>query len=335
MTDALFGGLILQPESALWVALMLCAMFVLDAILGEPKRWHPLVGFGHWARWLEARLNDPLASDAQQLIRGCLAWLIAVSVPLAMVLLAVALLPVFLQTLAVAVIAYFAIAARSLREHALAVAHTLPVGASEADEQESQGQLQAARKACGKLVSRDMAAAEVQDIASATVESVLENANDAVIAPLFWFMLAGLPGLLLFRLGNTLDAMWGYRNQTFLFFGRCAARVDDVLAYLPARLSVLLFALNRRAAWAVARRDGPQWYSPNSGPVMAAGAGALGLRLGGPASYHGVLKQRPFLGEGRAPARQDIFTALKLVYRSYLLLLLASLFVGVITSALT
>jgi adenosylcobinamide-phosphate synthase len=127
----------------------------------------------------------------------------------------------------------------------------------------------------------------------------------------------------LFRLANTLDAMWGYRNARFNLFGRVAARVDDVLNYVPARLTALSYVLlaqrGRLRAWRCWRAQAPAWSSPNAGPVMASGAGALGVRLGGAAVYDGVTEQRPPLGNGPDACADDILRAWRLVWRTTLL----------------
>ena len=135
---------------------------------------------------------------------------------------------------------------------------------------------------------------------------------------------------MLYRLANTLDALWGYRTPRYLHFGWAAARLDDGLNWLPARLTALSYALvgsQPALAWRCWREQAPFWKSPNAGPVMAAGAGALGLALGGPARYHGQWQQRPPLGEGLAPCAEDIGRAVKLVQRA-LWLWLAVIFIG-------
>ena len=188
------------------------------------------------------------------------------------------------------------------------------------------GDIAAARAKVGKIVSRDADGMDEGAVARATVESVLENGNDAVFAALFWFAIAGAPGVVLYRLSNTLDAMWGYRDARHLHFGWFAARLDDALNYVPARLTAIVYGVvgNFPRALACWRQQAPLWYSPNAGPVMAAGAGALGLKLGGDARYGGQWKRRPELGCGDAPRHADIGRALALVRRaSYLWVALA------------
>ena len=208
----------------------------------------------------------------------------------------------------------FTLGHRSLHEHATVVAEAL-----------NRGDNHSARKLAGRLVSRD-----TQEISAipATAESVLENGNDSTLGSLFWFVVAGAPGTLLYRLSNTLDAIWGYRNQRYGDFGWAAARLDDLLNYIPARLTALSYALLGDTAKALHcwRTQAKAWESPNAGPVMATGAGALGIRLGGPARYGGFWRNRPRLGLGRPPETVDIYRALALLRNSvglWLKLLLA------------
>jgi adenosylcobinamide-phosphate synthase len=290
------------------VAALLLAGVVLDTLLGETRRFHPLVGFGKLASSIERRLNGGKA----RLARGALGWMLAV---LPLTALAAWLCKESAAGLAIhAVLLYLCVGLRSLREHNLPIADAL-----------ASGDLPRARFLTSMIVSRDTANANEADLAKASAESLLENGNDAVFGTLFWFAVAGGPGAVLFRLANTLDAMWGYRNQRFLYFGRVAARIDDALNYLPARLTALSYVLlaptmsGKRCAWQCWRTQAPAWSSPNAGPVMSSGAGALCLTLGGAATYDGQVEQRPPLGAG-APARAaDIVRAWQLVQRTTVL----------------
>lgn len=297
---------------AVRAAVAMCAV-LLDMWLGEPRRAHPLIGFGRFAAMLERRLY------ADRRDAGVLAWTCAVLpwVALAGGVAALARLwSPWAEAAIGALLLYLAIGYRSLGEHARAVAAPLDAGA-----------LELARTAVGRMVSRDTAVLDPAQVAGATTESVLENGCDAVFGALFWFVALGAPGVVLYRLANTLDAMWGYRTPRLQRFGWAAARIDDVLNYLPARLTAATFALcgDTRRAWRCWRTQGPRWKSPNAGPVMAAGAGALGVQLGGPAPYHGTWTPRPPLGEGVAPDAGAIRRALRLLRDGVALWLLVML----------
>lgn len=281
----------------------------LDRVLGEPPRFHPLVGFGSLAHRIEQRLNRAPGSR----FMGLLAWSWAV---LPWVALAAALswgLVRYVSPWAAhaldAMWLALALGGRSLSEHAQRVADDL-----------ARGDLAAARQHVGWIVSRDTSQLDEAGVAKACIESTLENGNDAIFGALFWFALLGGPGVVLFRLANTLDAMWGYKTPRLLYFGWAAARIDDGLNWIPSRLTALTYALlgHTRNALSCWKTQAPTWDSPNAGPVMASGAGALGLQLGGAAIYHGQEEMRPPLGQGRAPCGADVAPACRLLTRGVL-----------------
>ncbi len=313
-----------------------CAL-LLDYFFGEPLRYHPLTAFGRLADWLEERLNEATASvrasvdielsseliseppldldskkhreaAAQNRLNGVLATLIC--------LLPAAWLSYYLSDIYLVgfvfevIIVYFAIGLSSLKQHAYDILNPLMTR-----------QFAQSRQALAKIVSRDTDQLDEQGICRATTESVLENGNDAVFGAIFWFLVAGVPGVVIYRLTNTLDAMWGYKNERFKSFGFFAARLDDVLNYIPARLTALTYALtgnwkNAMHCWAA---QGSLWDSPNAGVVMAAGAGALDVQLGGGDQYHGAYKDRPVLGCGQTVEPQHIQQACDLLDRSTIL----------------
>jgi adenosylcobinamide-phosphate synthase len=295
------------------MALAAVAGVVLDRLLGETSRWHPLAGFGRLADVIERAFNR----GAWRRASGVSAWVLAIAPWTALAAWGRGKGPVGL--LFDVALLYLALGGRSLAEHAERVFADLQAG-----------DLAAAREHVGWIVSRDTARLDEEGVAKACVESTLENGNDAVFGVLFWFALLGGAGAVLFRLSNTLDAMWGYKTGRFLRFGWAAARIDDLLNYVPARLTAASYALlgQTRAALSCWRKQAPAWESPNAGPVMSAGAGSLGLALGGPAIYHGQVEERPLLGEGRPARGGDIPRALSLVRRAIALWLAAFLAVG-------
>lgn len=287
------------------VFLLACAGLALDALLGEPRRAHPLAAFGRLADGIESRLNrDALGGGAGRRLLGALALLAAIGAPVAAAVAATAHAPAWAALSIHAAALYFALGARSLWQHVRPIAGALVAS-----------DLARARALGARIVTRDLREGSPAEVARAAVESTLENGNDAVFAALFWFALGGAPGVIAYRLANTLDAMWGYKTPRHLHFGWAAARLDDAMNFVPARLTALTYALlgETRLGLACWRSQGGAWESPNAGPVMAAGAGALGLELGGAARYHGNVEQRPRLGAGRAPEAADIERALGLV----------------------
>jgi adenosylcobinamide-phosphate synthase len=300
------------------IALLMVAGVALDLMLGEARRWHPLVGFGNLAIALERRLNR----GELRFWRGALAWVLAV-LPLT------ALAALLVSLLSHAVMLYFCLGLRSLRDHNLPIADAL-----------AQQDLPGARLLTARIVSRDTTSASEVELTKASAESLLENGNDAVFGTLFWFIVAGGPGAVLFRMANTLDAMWGYRTARLLQFGCAAARLDDALNYIPARLTALSYVLlapgleGKRRAWQCWRTQAPAWSSPNAGPVMSSGAGALGVQLGGAAIYDGEIEHRPPLGAGLPATGADIRRAWQLVVRTTTLWLIVAGVCGAITEYL-
>jgi adenosylcobinamide-phosphate synthase len=299
-------------------ALILSFSLLLDQLIGEPRRFHPLVGFGKCVNWVESVMNQGNFLR----IKGVLALLIAV-LPL-VVLALLSLLYIDLEWeiiwLLEIVVLYLAIGRKSLMQHAAAVMKPLQIN-----------DIETARKKLSYIVSRDTENLQQQGVVTATIESVVENSNDAIFSAVFWYMVAGVPGVLCYRLVNTLDAMWGYKNKRFIEFGWAAAKLDDVMNWIPARLTVLTFAIiglikNRgefKKVFNTAFEQGALCSSPNAGPVMAAGACSLNVKLGGDAIYHGQLIAKPELGYGETPQVKNIQQAMTLVNKSVVLWLFA------------
>ena len=289
----------------------LLAGYGADLAFGDPRRWHPVAGFGRLALALEH------AAYAPSRLRGAVVTAVLVAVPaLAVERLARGGLG---RSLVLAALTWVALGGRSLRLEALNV--------SDLVERE---QLDEARGALRALCGRDATELDGPGLCRAAVESVAENTSDAVVGALLWGALAGPAGVATYRTANTLDAMVGHRSERYLAFGWAAARLDDVMSWPAARLAAALACLTAplvggspREALAIARRDGPAHPSPNSGRVEAAFAGALGVSLGGPLAYGGHVESRPRLGDGRAPGVEDVHRAARL-----------SLAVGVAAAAL-
>lgn len=290
---------VLLPLSACVLALLL------DRLLGEPKR-HPLVAFGNAANWLETRLNNQMSKW-----RGLLAMLLVLVLPLLVIgLIQVKLTSAAFTFLFNVAILYFVIGWQSMKEHALAINDPL-----------NEGEMEQARSNLAMIVSRQTETLSEREVVGSTIESVLENGHDCLFASLFWYALLGPYGALLHRLVNTLDAMWGYKNSCFNQFGFSAARLDDALGYLPARLTALCYAFTgqTKLAFQAWRNQMGKHKSPNAGLVMATGAGALNIKIGGPATYDGIVQQKPYLGMGEFATVQAIPQAISLIEKSIIL----------------
>lgn len=275
-----------------------------DALLGDPRRGHPVALFGRAAQAVQGRAYADSRLRGVGYAAGCV---LAAAAPAAIAGRLTRGRP-RLRLAATAAAVWTVTGARSLMTEAERVAAAL-----EADD------LTAARAALPGLCGRDPGRLGASELARAVVESVAENTSDAVVAPLVWGVLAGLPGLTGYRAVNTLDAMVGYRSPRYERFGWGSARLDDVANWAPARLTGLLAAAfspvvggHPAEAWRVMRRCGAQHPSPNAGWCEAAFAGALGVRLGGTNAYAGETEHRPSLGQGRAPVPADIRRAVRL-----------------------
>jgi adenosylcobinamide-phosphate synthase len=300
----------------LYSAAALPAGFLLDRLLGDPHHFPHIVRLmGCLIAALEKRLRAALPADARGELWGGI-WLALImalvwtGVPLALLWLCYRLCaPVgfVLESLLI----YQLLAAKSLQDESMKVYRAL-----------AAGDVEAARRDVSMIVGRDTAKLDADGIARAAVETVAENASDGVAAPLFYIMLGGAPLGCLYKAVNTMDSMVGYKNDRYLCFGRAAARLDDALNLIPSRLCALLMiacakplGFDSAGALRVWRRDRRRHASPNSAQTEAACAGALGVRLAGPASYFGKTADKPYIGDDTRPIRaRDIRDANRLMY---------------------
>jgi adenosylcobinamide-phosphate synthase len=275
-----------------------------DGAFGDPRRGHPVAGFGQ----LAGRVERLVYRDAKLPGVAFTALLTGGAAGLGIVLERSTRDHPLLRTASTAAVTWAVLGGRSLAVQGAAIGREL-----------DGGEVTAARERLPHLCGRDPSRLDVEGLARAAVESVAENTSDAVVAPLLWGAVAGVPGLLAYRAVNTLDAMVGYRNARYRRFGWASARLDDVVNLLPARVAAALTVAGApvvggscRGAWQAWRQDAAAHPSPNAGRVEAAFAGALEVRLGGRTVYaHGV-EERPVLGEGRAPDAGHVTRAVEL-----------------------
>ena len=276
----------------------------LDAVLADPRRGHPVAAFGAAASRAEAALWADSRGRGLTMVAACLAPVAAAG----LVTGRLARDRTRGTVLATALATWAVLGGTSLGREARALGRAL-----------DDGDLAAARRRLPALCGRDPDQLGPAGLARATVESVAENTSDAVVAPLLWGAVFGLPGLLGYRAVNTLDAMIGHHSPRYERFGWAAARLDDAANLIPARVTGLLAAGlapavggRPRHALRVLRRDGGQHPSPNAGRCEAAFAGSLAVRLGGQNVYHGRTEQRGFLGDGAPPQAADVARAVRL-----------------------
>ncbi len=288
----------------------LAAAMLLDALLGEPKwLWdrtpHPAVLIGRLIAWLEARMNTGARrAMGVVMIAGLVlgAWVIGA---------VIAALPFgWLWSLLLTAIL---LAQRSLADHVRDVGNALRLSLGDG------------RADVAKIVGRDTRGMDGSAVARSAIESGAENLSDGVVAPAFWFLVAGLPGILIYKVINTADSMVGYRNHRYEEFGWASAKLDDAVNWIPARLTATLIvaAHMRWDVWAVVRRDAGLHRSPNAGWPEAAMAGVLGTALSGPRSYDGEMRDFPFVyPEGRHQVTaNDIDACVSVLWRAWALCL--------------
>lgn len=304
-----------------FAAIMLAGLAI-DAAIGWPDRLHARIG--HPVTWvgaliaaLEARWNE--GPRTRRLRRGAAAVALVCAAALLPALALQASLPDGWAGLLIGgLLTWPLIAARSMRAHVVAVAHPL-----------ARGDVAGARKAVAMIVGRDPSRLDARGIARAALESLAENTSDGILAPVFWGVVAGLPGIAVYKAVNTLDSMIGHRDARFEAFGKAAARLDDALNWIPARLTGGLFALasgRPGGVWCVMRQDAPRHRSPNAGWPESAMAGALGVRLSGPRLYGDTIADEPWLnGAAPDPGTAELSRGLSLYARSMALLALALL----------
>ncbi|EAU41536.1 cobalamin biosynthesis protein CobD [Fulvimarina pelagi HTCC2506] len=302
---------------------------LLDRIVGDPETiWrhfpHPVVVFGRVIDYSDARLNDP-SQKAETRRRNGLLFLVGLVVASTLTGLGLsALFDIFGPFGFVAEIALVSVflAQKSLLDHVKAVATAL-----------AEGGLHAGRREVAKIVGRDVDLLDESGVSRAAIESLAENASDGIVAPFFWYLVLGLPGMLVYKAVNTADSMIGHINEKYSDFGRASAKFDDALNYVPARITAWLFlrvgvrdAVKRSERRGLVRRDAPLHRSPNAGWPETAAAVALDIALGGPRRYGALVVDAPYLNpDGRRDIeRFDIEAALRLTRKLFDRLLWAS-----------
>ncbi|WP_428968709.1 adenosylcobinamide-phosphate synthase CbiB [Sphingomonas sp. Xoc002] len=290
----------------------------LDATIGWPDRLYARVGHpvGAFARFLnlaERLGNSPMRSEGARRGLGVLTMILLIALTGGMAWGIDHAAHMWLGRwgwIASAVLAWPALAQRSLYVHVRPVADAL-----------LRGDLPAARALVARVVGRDTGRLDQAGVSRAAIETLAESFCDGIVAPLFWLLLLGLPGVWMYKAINTADSIIGHKEPRWRAFGWAAARIDDGANWVPARIAGLLVCLAGAGGWAVMKRDARAHASPNAGWPEAAMAGALGVALAGPVAYDGVTQIKPWIGrEGRAASPQDIVTALQIYARACLLL---------------
>ena len=293
-----------------WIAL---GALVLEAVVGYPaavQRFipHPVTWAGRAIAVLEVSWNNTKIAEDRRKLRGIVALiLLALAAGLLGALLENLFAPGLFDAIAVIAFATLGLAQRSLHDHAAAVAAPL-----------EKGNLEGARVAVARIVGRDTGQLDADGLAAAALESLADSFNDGVVAPVFWLLIGGLPGLFIYKVINTADSMIGHMEPRWRAFGWAAARTDDLMNLIPARIAGGLIALAGGGGWRVMFADAAKHASPNAGWPEAAMAGALGVSLGGPTVYDSVTHDRPVFGSGARPRPDDLRRGLQIYMRACL-----------------
>lgn len=300
------------------VALPLLVGVLMDCALGDPMGLpHPIVGYGRLISFFEHRWNCGQYRKLKGMFMTVL-LVAGVTVVVWGVLVMARAVSVWLEVVLSAVLVFYCLAGKTLIDEVRAVFRETDIS------------LVRGRKQVARIVGRDTSELTAQEVRIAALETLAENLSDGVVAPLFWYMVAGVPGMMAYKMVNTLDSMVGYKNERYRDFGCFAARLDDVANYIPARLTALLMVLvsGRWSLFAFVRRYGRKHASPNSGYPESALAGILDCRFGGPHVYFGQVVDKPWIGENcRAVNTADMQVAVAVNRRVEAVLLLAYFFV--------
>lgn len=298
------------------IVLICLAGFVLDCFLGDPTwLYHPVRLMGVCIAALEKAVRKICGESPKKLlIGGCILWCI--------VLAAFTAVPVFLLWAAEKASPVLAFALESFWCYQILAAKSLRTESMKVYQQLVNGNLAGARQTVSMIVGRDTDRLDAEGVAKAAVETVAENTSDGVVAPLFYMMIGGAPLGFAYKAVNTMDSMLGYKEETYLYIGRAAAKLDDAVNYIPARLSALLMLLaswilrmDWKNAWRIFRRDRYKHSSPNSAQTESVCAGALEIRLAGDAWYFGKRYRKDYIGDPLRPVEaEDIRRADRLMY---------------------
>lgn len=274
-------------EFITYITLPLFLGWILDKLLGDPS-WlpHPIVGFGKLIAWGEHTFN----SGKNRVRKGgilAVCLILLTFIISAIALYGMVLLSPWLYVAVSSILVFYCLAGTTLIKEVRMVFLAL------------DSSLEEGRKQVSRIVGRDTSALSAQEVRTAALETLAENLSDGVIAPLFWYLLLGVPGMLTYKMINTLDSMIGYKNERYLLFGRVAAHIDDAANYIPARITawIMIIVSGQWSLMKFVRKYGNQHASPNSGYPEAALAGILNCRFGGPHDYFGESIYKPYIGE--------------------------------------